>query len=66
MAPPEYPGAFFFENGKKIIVKKAEFSDLGFSQDTENGQVLLKERNEYLIKVQNGCIKLFEYQMVEK
>ena len=66
MSPPEYPGAFFFEKDKKIIVKKAELSDLGFLPGTKNGQIILHERNEYLVKVQNGCIKLFEYQKVER
>lgn len=66
MAPPEYPGAFFFEKNKKVVVKKAELSDLGFSPETKNGQILSHKENEYLIKVQNGCIKLFEYKMVEK
>lgn len=61
MAPPEYPGAFFYDGGRKIIVEKAEHSDLGFPENCPDGRVISHEGNEYIIKVSDGCIKLFEY-----
>ena len=61
MAPPEYPGAFFFDGNKKVIVKKAIYSDVGFPMDCENGKILSHNNNEYLIKTQNGCMVLTEY-----
>lgn len=61
MAPPEYPGAFFYDCGKKITVQRAEFSDAGFPQGCENGEILCRKENEYIVKVQNGCISLVEF-----
>ena len=61
MAPPEYPGAFFYDGGKKITVQRAEFSDAGFSQGCENGEILCRNKNEYIVKVQNGCLSLVEF-----
>ena len=59
MCPPEYPGAFYFHNGKKIIVSKAEFSDLGFVEDVKNGTIMHIEDKFSIIKSSNGCIKSF-------
>lgn len=61
MAPPEYPGAFFFDGNKKIIVHKLEYSDIGFSMETENGKIIQRNTDNYIIKTQNGCVKVFEY-----
>lgn len=61
MAPPEYPGAFFYDSARKVIVEKAEHSDLGFPENCPDGKVICHDGNEYIIKVQDGCIKLFEY-----
>lgn len=60
MAPPEYPGAFFFDNEKKIIVKKIEYSETGFSQNTKNGTIIMHDGNSYIIKTPNGCVKVIE------
>ena len=62
MAPPEYPGAFFFDNEKKIVVQKIEYSDIGFPQGSTNGSIILHDDKEYIIKTPNGCVKLFEYR----
>lgn len=59
LAPPEYPGAFFFDNDKKVVVKKIEFSDLGFSQNTANGEILFRDDASYVVKCPNGCVRLF-------
>ena len=61
MAPPEYPGAFFFDDGRKVIVEKIEFSQTGFPQGTENGKVIMRDRNSYVIKTTNGCVKAVLY-----
>ena len=61
MAPPEYPGAFFFDDGRKVIVEKIEFSQTGFPQGTENGEVIMRDRNSYVIKTSNGCVKAVLY-----
>lgn len=58
MAPPEYPGAFFYEGGRKVIVENSELSDLGFPENCPDGKVISHDENEYIIKVQDGCIKL--------
>ncbi|MBO5608330.1 MAG: methionyl-tRNA formyltransferase [Treponema sp.] len=63
MAPPVYPGAFFFDGNKKVTVQKAVFSDVGFPEMCENGTIIQHKENEYLVKVQNGCITLFEYTL---
>ena len=60
MCPPEYPGAFYFYKGEKIIVRKAEFSDLGFGEYVVNGTVLYEGSDYKIVKVANGCIKLLE------
>lgn len=61
MAPPEYPGAFFFYDGKKVVVQKIEYSQIGFSQGTKNGTVIEHIENSFIIKSPNGCVKVFEY-----
>ena len=59
MAPPEYPGAFFYDGDRKVVVSKVEFSDAGFPVGCENGKALCHKNNEYIVKVPNGCIRLF-------
>lgn len=61
MAPPEYPGAFFYDNGTKVIVSRCEFSDIGYSLDCVNGTILYKKNSEYFIKAQNGVVLLKAY-----
>lgn len=61
MAPPDYPGAFFFYEGQKIIVKKLEFSEIGFPLGTENGTVIEHTKDSFVIKTPNGCVKVFRY-----
>lgn len=61
MAPPEYPGAFFYDNGKKVIVQKIEYSEMGFYIGTENGTIIRRNTDNYIIKTPNGCVKVFEY-----
>lgn len=61
MAPPEYPGAFFFYDGQKVIVKKLEFSEIGFPLGTENGTVIEYTEDSFIIKTPNGCVKVIRY-----
>lgn len=61
MAPPEYPGAFFYDGGKKVIVKKAEFTEIGFAPNTKNGTIIQKDVNNYVVKCPNGCVMLEKF-----
>ena len=57
MAPPEYPGAFFYDNSKKVIVQKIEYSEMGFHIGTENGTIIRRNTDNYIIKTPDGCVK---------
>lgn len=46
----------FFE-GKKIIIDKVSFSDLGFDNELPNGTIL-KVEPKLVIKTSNGSVKL--------
>ena len=59
MAPPEYPGAFSFYNGKKIIFSKIEFSDEGFYALEVNGTVKKENGDVLFVKTPNGVVKAF-------
>lgn len=61
MAPPEYPGAFFYDGKSKVVVQKASFSDLGFAPGTQNGAVILKDETAYVVKTPNGCVVLQKF-----
>lgn len=61
MAPPEYPGAFFYDRNVKIIAEKSEFSDIGFPMECKNGTIILRKGKTYYVKTPNGCLKVTEY-----
>ena len=61
MCPPEYPGAFYYFENKKIIVSKAEYSALGFGENIINGTVLHEDKGYNIIKAANGSVKLTEW-----
>ena len=63
MAPPEYPGAFFYDGNIKVIVFKCEYSDIGYSQNTKDGTIISKGK-KYVIKVQNGCLQLHVWKKI--
>lgn len=52
-----YPGAFTYLNGKKIIIDKIAFSDLGFNYDMPNG-LILDDKNRIVVKTPNGTVEL--------
>lgn len=60
-ANPYYPGAFSFINGKKIIINKISYSDLGYSWDLPNGLVIDVQTAGPLVKTQNGVVILEDY-----
>ena len=64
MAPPEYPGAFFYDGNDKVIVSKAAFCDDGFALGTENGAIISRSENAYIIKTPNGCVKAVVYDRI--
>lgn len=51
-----YPGAFSFMNGTKIIIDQVSFSDIGFSDDFENGTIL--QTSPLSVKCPNGVIQI--------
>ena len=53
-----YPGAFFIFGGKRYIVHKASFSELGFRHETENGRVLSVGQDFLTVKLSNGALEL--------
>ena len=57
-----YPGAFTFFNGEKIIIHKAEFSQQGFNQSHENGEVLARDSRNIIVKTNNGALNLSEIE----
>jgi methionyl-tRNA formyltransferase len=56
-----YPGAFSYYMGKKIVVHKVEYSDLGFHQNDLNGKIL-KSDEEIIVKTPNGALKLIDIE----
>jgi methionyl-tRNA formyltransferase len=54
-----YPGAFCFNNGKRITIDKIEFSDLGFNFEQPNGLILVGGEQP-VIKTPNGTIRILE------
>ena len=52
-----YPGAFSVLEGKKIIIDKIAFSNIGFCQNDPNGLVL-STRPDVVIKTSNGAVLL--------
>ena len=53
-----YPGAFSFMDGKRVVIDKVRYSDLGFSNALENGLVL--NDNPIIVKTPNGAIELVD------
>ena len=56
-----YPGAFSFINNKKITIHKIGFTDVGFHCDDIDGKVIAFDNNFPIVKTQNGCVKLLEF-----
>lgn len=53
-----YPGAYTFYDGKKIIIDKVDFTDIGFDSMLKNGTILKVIDNIPYVKTPNGVIKL--------
>ena len=53
-----YPGAFFNFGGKRYVVHKSSFSELGFRHETENGRVLSVGEEFLTVKLSNGAIEI--------
>ncbi|MEX2483674.1 MAG: formyltransferase family protein [Brumimicrobium sp.] len=52
-----YPGAFTWLKGRKVVIDEVTYSEIGFSDTTENGTIL--QTGEIpIIKCPNGAIKL--------
>jgi len=61
-----YPGAFTFYENEKVIIHKIEFSDFGFNFSVPNGQILNIEDSKPIVKTENGCIKLIDFDCNKK
>ena len=57
-----YPGAFAYCNGKKIVINKIEYSDLGFTDTMQNGLVVDVIEGVPYVKTQNGVVKLLNIE----
>lgn len=57
-----YPGAFTFLNGKKIIINKIEYSDMGFQDTMENGLIVAIIDGKPFVKTQNGVVMLVDFE----
>ncbi len=57
-----YPGAFCFNRGEKIIIHQVEYSDLGFTQNMQNGLVIKVEYNLVYFKTPNGVLKVTKFE----
>ena len=53
-----YPGAFSFINGKKVIIDRIDYDELGFQSEQPNGMIL--RINPVRVKTPNGVVKLSE------
>jgi methionyl-tRNA formyltransferase len=58
-----YPGAFCFLRDVRIIINRIVFSDLGFFSDTGNGTVVSVAEDSFIVKTQNGCIEVVDYNI---
>lgn len=56
-----YPGAFTYLYGKKIIINKVEYSDVGFKDIDSNGLVLDIFNGLPIVKVPNGTLLLVDF-----
>ena len=57
-----YPGAFGWYNHQKVIIHKAQTSDLGFDGALINGTILQKNTDNIVVKVPNGSLILSEIE----
>ena len=55
-----YPGAFTYYKGEKIIINSIFFSDFGFTETMQNGQIL--GMNPFLVKTPNGVIGIASFE----
>lgn len=53
-----YPGAFSFINGRKVIIDRIDYDELGFQYDQPNGMILTI--NPVRVKTPNGVVRLSE------
>jgi methionyl-tRNA formyltransferase len=53
-----YPGAFGFVAGSKYIIDEVRYSEMGFNSSIPNGKIIGFNKNNPIVKVQNGSIEL--------
>ncbi|WP_048919582.1 methionyl-tRNA formyltransferase [Rufibacter radiotolerans] len=58
-----YPGAFTYFNEKRIRINKVVFSNIGYSDNVDNGSILMIEDGNPIVKTQNGAIKIVNFDL---
>lgn len=61
-----YPGAYTFLETQKIVIHKAEISDLGFRDSMEDGTILEFDKDSITVKCANGSLKLSNLEFTSK
>lgn len=60
-----YPGAFTFYEGKKLIVHRVDFSNLGYHYEQANGTILAIGEGTLIVKTPNGALQLSQLETAE-
>ncbi len=55
-----YPGAFTYINKKKLTIDKIKFSEIGFTNEMNNGLVL--STSPFLVKTPNGVVEICKFR----
>lgn len=61
-----YPGAFAFYQEKQIGIHRADFDNLGFHYEQENGTILAVDNQSLTVKTCNGALRLSELKGAER
>lgn len=56
-----YPGAFTYYEGKKVIIHRSDFDNMGFHYKDENG-LILQGGDHPVVKTANGAIRLSDIE----
>ena len=57
-----YPGAFCFYNGSKVVIHHAEYSEMGFDAQMDNGRILAVRDQDLFVKTPNGVLLLSDIE----
>lgn len=57
LGDPYPPAYFFMSNGKKVLIKKADYA----SESIENLEILFHDKNKLYLKCSDGLLEILEY-----